>query len=257
MEGISTTMKSNYYVEDVMTLAHDMMANEFDLAMDIMYAKAPRMFHHVYEWNSLAGQEPGMGRLWKHSFDGSGKSRVASWSWLNSKKPVPTPVQRAQNDADPMSQLSAEQLSRFSKRRYFFPMKAPVMEYNQSVHIAPTNGKMIVFPVWDEMRPLRVSKGLTVHDPGGAETSGSFTTAWVGWWSTKGPDVFDDVVRVIVERDIDDAANASLRRTTRTRTTGLSINPKGTYDAAYALGAKDAERELRKKSSRYKNRSMR
>jgi hypothetical protein len=254
MEGIATTMKSNYFVEDVVEMAHDMMASEFDLFMDVMYTKAPRMFHHVYEWNSLAGQEPGMGRLWQHTFNGSGHNRVASWSWLTSKKPVPTPMQRAQNDEDPMSQLSNEQIAKFSKRRYFFPMKAPVMEYNQSVYIAPTNGKVIVFPVWDELRPLRVSKGLSVRNPGGEETSGSFTTAWMGWWSTKAPDVFDDVVRTIVERDIDDAANDTLRRTTRTRTIGLSMNAKGSYDMGLMAGRQDAQRELRKKSSRYKNR---
>ena len=257
IEGMTTTMKTPHYIDDVVYMAHGIMANEFDWYMDALYAASPRMFHHVYEWNSLGGKEPGRGRLWAHTFSGFGANKNASWAWLPSHKPVPTPQQRANNPDDPMSQLDEDELDMFSNRRYYFPQKAAVMESGLAVSISPKNGKRIVFPVWDAENPLRFSKGLRVEDPGGQETTGAFTTAWTGWWAMEGPQVFDDVVVEIVERDLDDTANRTLRRAQRSRTKTFSMNAKVNYDTGFASGMRAAQQDMTKKSARYRKRNSR
>ena len=132
IDGMTATVKTNRYTNAVLKAIHARLADEFDQTLDVIALSAPKNFHHVYEWGMTGAPQA---RLWKHTFTGAGNSRVAGFRWKASKVPIPTPEERASNPNDPISQLDSKELDKLSKRRYFFYWKAPVMEYNQTVHI--------------------------------------------------------------------------------------------------------------------------
>jgi hypothetical protein len=251
VSGMGATIKTNRYADDVLKMTHAVLTEEFDLTMDVWARAAPDYFHHVYEWGTLGLP---VGRLWKHDLVGHGASRSASWNWVASKRPVPSPQERADNPNDPMSQLDDEELSKFSGRRYFFYWKAPVMEYNTPVNIEPKNGKMIAFPVWDIEKPIRFSKGLRVMDPGGQNTTGAFTAAWVGWWNTEAQKRFSEIVQPVLEKDLDNVAQDTVRRGSRIRKKSVGLAVLKDYEQAFTLGEEWASLALKKKSSAYKRR---
>lgn len=254
ISGVAKTMRTNKYMSDVIVYAHERMAAEFDYHMDALYAAAPDMFHHVYDWNSLGGRQGGMNRLWRHDLIGTGASRNASWSWIASKKPVPTPTERANNPNDPMSSLPPEQIAKFSNRTYFFYWKAPVMEFGRPVSIEPKYGKVIAFPTWDPESPIVFSKGLRVIDPGGDKTTGAFTAAWTSWWSMEAPRIFEEVIAPVVENDITVVSEAGIRSGQRMRNKTVQISAFAGYEDAMQVGEDWAERALYKKSTAYRRR---
>ena len=253
ISGMAATMKTDRYASDVLDMAHNALSRDFDRHMDLLFLNAPKSFHHVYEWGALSAGGGKMTRLWKHTIIGRGASKNASWEWVASKKAIPTPAQRASDQNDPMSQLSEEQLSRFSNRRHWFHWKAPVMEYDVGVTIEPKNSEMIAFPVWDSENPLRFSRGLRNLSPGGDETTGKFTAAWTAWWQQEAPQRFQEIVAPVVENDLVDVAN-SMRQAKRSRTKTVTLNAMASYEQAFGIGEDWAQQALRTRSTGYKRR---
>ncbi len=69
-------------------------------------------------------------------------------------------------------------------------------------------------------------------NPGGEETTGGFTRAWIAWWSTEAPQVFEDAIAPEVERNAVD----SVRRGARKRQKTISVNAMTDYNTLMKHG---------------------
>lgn len=234
VSGMAKVVRTDRYLADVVKMVHSGLSKDFDLYMDGLYALAPRRFHHVYEWGSHGG--PG-GRLWKHTLMGGGANRNASWEWVASKKAIPSPQQRANNPDDPMSQLSQDEVAEFSKQRYYFYWKAPVMETGYPVYITPSYTKSIAFPIWDkgDGQTIAFSKGTTIENPGGDEVQGAFTTAWTQWWAEEAPRRFEERIAPVVENDLSRDFDETVRRTSRRRKGSVGISAMTDFNRAFKI----------------------
>ena len=253
--GMTATVKTPGYTDALLKYTHAKMAEDFNMVADVTAAAAKSNFHHVYEWNMVGNPA---GRLWKHTFSGHGNNRVAGFDWKASKVPIPTPQQRAGNPDDPISQLDSAELAKLSNRRYFFYWKAPVMEYNQTVHIVGKYSpkKLLFIPSWTEhkiggeMKPYTFAASATMSVPGGAATSGQFNALWGAWWASSASSVFDTQIRAQVERDLADSVKQTIRRRRKTVTisNGMADFEAGRAQAMAFLAKKirtyDREGEL-------------
>lgn len=250
IDGMTATVKTTEFTSSLLKHVHGVLSREFDQTVDVVAASSKENFHHVYEWN-LTGVP--QGRLWKHTLGGSGNNRMAGFRWKASKVPIPSPRERAENLNDPISRLSDEDLAKLSTRKYFFYWKAPIMEYNQTVHIVGRHSprKMLMIPTWDdhkigkEMRPFVFAASATMSVPGGAATTGRFSSLWAIWWATEANNVFDREIRSSLERDL----SQSVTKTVRRRSKSISINARTTQE--FARGRIEAQQMLAKRSRRY------
>ena len=243
LRGMTKTVRTDRFLDDIITATHANLANRFNMDMDIAAASMPDKFHHVYEWGMLSE-----GRLWKHKLKGHGGNRLAAWDWKASKVPIPSPQERASNTKDPMSLVPDKKVKRFSDRKHVFIWKAPVMEYNIPVTIKPVYAKRLVFPVWDPKDPLRSASSVTIANPGGVSTNGAFTSYWASWWSTVAPNVMESTINQEIEQGIEQATMAAIAKGSRKATVGLSTM---SYEAAMKQGDKWAEANLKKFAARY------
>lgn len=252
ISGMAKTMQTKAYATSVLKMAHGVLSRDFDLYVDGLFAMTPKAFHHVYEWGAIPGDSAKkLTRLWRHTLIGNGANRNASWVWLAAKKAVPSPEQRAKIEHDPMSQLSEEEVAKFGRQRYFFQWKAPVMELNTPVNIEPKNGGMIAFPTWNPKRPIVFSKGLHVVNPGGEETTGSFTAAWTMWWQSEAPRRFDEAIEPVIQSDLA-GTTKGMRMAKRSTSKTIGINAIVDYEKSFEMGERWAEADLRRKSTAYR-----
>jgi hypothetical protein len=252
VSGMAKTVRTNRYQSDVIEYVHGDLSRSFDEHLDQLRDLAPQRFHHVYEWNTRGGKDLGRDRLWEHKLMGSGGTRNATWAWLASTKPIPSPAERAKNPNDPMSKVPAEEVAKLSQRNYFFYWKAPVMEYNTPVNIEPVNGKMIFIPTGDPSQPFVFSAGARVMNPGGQETTGAFTTAWTEWWGQAAPKVFDSTLQETLEMDTANSVREGVRVGQRQRSNAIGLNATTDFQAAFESGEAWATKNLFKKSGAYK-----
>lgn len=226
LSGMAKRANTEAYVRDLVKYTHARLADRFDTFVDIAYANSHSSLHHVYEW----GVPPGAphARLWNHVLFGSGGNRKASWEWLPSKRPIPTPQERHANPDDPMSLVPEEELEYFSDRTYFFQWKAPVMEGSIPVTILPVNVDWLAFPTGKTEKPVMFAKGIHVKNPGGDATKASFSAIWVSWWSTEAPRVFEETVGPEAERDL---KRAGIRRKKRRSSANVGISTITSYKA--------------------------
>lgn len=238
MTQISRTINSDKNSSGVLSLTHATLANDFDFMMDDIARVSPEQYHHVYEWEELGLPQ---GRLWAHLLQGRGNSRVASWRWLASNRTVPIP------DIPPSK--TGKQL----KRVHIFVWKAPVMEYDITVHIRPKRGNFLAIPTGDPDNPLHFTRSLVTNPhPGGAQTTGAFTSAFVNYWTGGGmaDQAFDSKVRPILEGDLGERMISRLGRK-RSRTYG--IRSIGNSKAAFELGMQQATTFLYDRNKKYLN----
>lgn len=216
VSGMSKAVSTKVFADDLVKYTHSIMADRFDLFVDMAATGkgGHKRLHHVYEW----GMQPGTAysKLWRHKLLGAGGERNATWDWVASKKPIPTPTERASDPNDPMSLVPADELAYYSNRRYWFYWKAPVMELGQPVIILPVNAERLMFPTGRIDSPLVWTTDSVVYNPGGEDVAGSFTAIWASWWATEAPRAFDEVVEREFGREIQKAVRIKKRRSTAT-----------------------------------------
>lgn len=234
VQGTINTVKTDRYISDVLEYVHARLANDFDDMADLVHAggdEKGRAINHVYEWDSTG---PGA-RLWRHRFSGKGRNREASWSWVASKKPIPSPEERAKNNRDPMSKVSAADRKELSKQRYIFHWKAPVMEYNIPVRIRPVNTKMLFIPTFKSDKGFVFKAEAVNNNPGGVE-AGRFTALWTDWWGKQAGGSMDRAIVDGLERDIA-SVESGIRQGKRVRKQKFSVNALIDYEDGMAAGA--------------------
>lgn len=250
IDGMAATVKTTQFTGPLLKHIHNVMADHFDEAADVIAATSKSNFHHVYEWGMTG---IGRGRLWKHTLSGSGNNRMAGFQWKASKVPIPSPKERSQNANDPISRLSDEDLAKLSSRRYFFYWKAPVMEYNQTVHIVGRNSpkKMLMIPTWTDQKvgkedkPFVFARSATMPVPGGEATTGRFSGLWMTWWASEANSVFDREIRTALEKDLAESVTSTIRR--RSKSISINANTRGEFER----GRIEAQQFLAKKARQY------
>ena len=218
IRGMTVAVRTPAYINAVLTLAHDRMAIAFDEAIDLVSeeGRSPSL-QHVYDWP----QDGAPLKLWKHTLIGLGASREASFEFLPSVRPIPTPQERASNPNDPISLVPPEELARLSQRRYIFQWKAPIMEYNTPVTIRAKNVSMLFIPtgIWEHS--FVFAESVQVNNPGGNVSTGRFTAFWTDWWDTAPDDVFESQIKNILEHDL---ANIPIGTRSRNKVASLYVN---------------------------------
>ena len=276
IEGISTAVSSDYYIESIIDYAHAAMAEDFNIHMQAVAAGAPWKFHHVYEPGYVGVPEMA---LWTHKLFGKGKTRQASFEWKQSRLPIIKPAERANNPMDPMSKVDPDIIEKLSTEDYVFRMRAPIMEFGLSTTVTPRPGTKALFiptfkanprrsgkkgarewttahfrfekwnqPDWNYRNPQEPSiKGTTV---------GQFTTQWVSFWSGGGAAAaWDMKVQQAVNGGIDEAAKEMgkvVSRRTRKRRETVGFASFSNNKAAEESGRNLALAFLKGKATSYK-----
>ena len=203
MNQMAMSIETDRFKRSVISYAHAEMAHAFDLSISQAAQQDPAKYHHVFEWRMVGNPA---GKLWKHKLTGRGGNREAHFTWKASKAPILTPQERYSGaystGEDAIRKVSPKVISKLSKRTYFFYWKAPVMEYNVKVDIAPKWAKKLFVPVRDNPRGYIFTRHVSNFTPGGSETTGAFSTYWTMWWQDQAQAIFDAEIRRTIERDL-------------------------------------------------------
>lgn len=244
LQGLSTTVESDRFITPVVENAHVLMANEFDLSMDLKVEPYLDRYHHVYEWwNSPLPWD--QARLWRHELKGAGaNNRIATWSWKASKTPIPDHYERKSYGSKWSSHLEDQDIDMLSKRKYIFYWKAPIMEYNTPVKVRPRYAKQLFVPTPRGAPKNRFTfrDEITINNPGGEETTGAFTAAWVTWWSRTGPLIMEESVEKSVKQGVEKATIKALKKGSQKRS--VSISTIVSHEVAMQNGVKWIQKEL-------------
>jgi len=269
MSGMSAGISSDYYVSSVIDYAYAQMSEEFQQDTAIQALNHPDRFQHVYEPRHI-GQR-GF-ELWEPRLYGRGKNRQASFEWVDSKIPILTPEERADDPSDPMSKaakdVSEKVWETLNSKEYIFRMRAPIMEYGLSTNITPRPGtKFLFIPTFalnhhksGGTRKNNV-KYTSVHyrfesvnhpdfsyrnpqEPSGqGATIGQFSAQWVGFWDGGGANaVWQNSVSKAINGGIEEAAakmGTAVKKVKRSRKSSATIF---TFNDAYA--AEESGRNL-------------
>lgn len=244
IQGISYTVGSDRFIGPVLERTHKIMANEFDLHMDMLRETMPERFHHVYEWwNSPVAWD--QARLWEHNLKGSGTNRYATWTWKASKTPVPTHEERKAQGKYWSSHLDDDDISRLSERTYFFYWKAPIMEYNIPVVVTPRYGDKVFVPTPKKSKKFTFKSSVIIDNPGGEETTGSFNAAWALWWERGHADTV--VGKALMDTINDGVKNSTIKALKGgTKVRNVKFSTISSSKEAFEEGRRLAERELSK-----------
>lgn len=250
LTGLTETLKTERYASSVITFAHSLMAQEFNETLDLVAATDPKRYHHVYEWDEVGVPTA---RLWRHTMKGHGGKRDASWQFLASKKPVPTPAERAQDPNDPTSHVPQSVIDKLSNKNYFFTWKAPVMEYKETVIARPRAVRSMFVPVGKpDGRWYFSSSSIQIDNSGGDLTTGAFTSFWVEWWSRTAPVVFQNKVQTVVERDLGKLPIEEIaRQFRRARVKTVGLNTIADDQKAFEIGKAKAQKYLEARAKSY------
>ncbi|WMI33429.1 hypothetical protein SEA_PHREDRICK_33 [Streptomyces phage Phredrick] len=240
LKTLSTEIKTTRHIGPVLKYVHSVMSQEFTEYMSVLAASAPSRFHHVYEWGEAGN--PGA-RLWEDVLIGGGNNRTATFRWKASKQLVPV---RDDFKAGGVKQI------------HVFVWKAPIMEYNNALTIAPKRGKFLAYftgPTTPEgkYKMQFTQKPITVTNPGGKATTGAFTREYVSWWGGSGSQgVFESRLRKVLEEDlgkmpIETATKKFRRPTTKT----FKLQTLGSAAQAEAYGSAAARKYLGARSNKY------
>lgn len=135
-----------------------------------------KLFHHVYEWGQV-GQESGrLFKLIKKQSVGGSASIYYKFNNSKTRSPIADVLRTPGSTGKTVTRSS------------IFKRKAEVMESGKSVHfIAQRNiafspdKKSIVFK--------REGSSITIRNPGGRATTGSFNKEFMSWWKINIPHI--------------------------------------------------------------------
>lgn len=271
MNGMATEINTDRYLGSVIDYSHDILAAAFDVHMDTIARSNPSAYHHVYEWR-MVGLPPG--RLWRHKISGGGSTtggrvREATFEWRASVRPILTPKERQSDPlgiSDPMEQVDSEVIAKLKNRTYFFYNKAPMMEYGLRANVYPKNGKYLFVPSIGTgpknfYLARHTDQDFSFANPqdhsGGGGTVGKFTTAWVAWWNTVAPTLWDAQVRNTIDNDLGktekEMGRALQGRRSRGKSFGIATFNSG--NAAFESGKNLAQAYFKGKEQSYRSAS--
>jgi hypothetical protein len=169
IEGMKE-LKSVRAKNEIMSAEYSISAINFVKKTNLLAKSIKKSFHHVYEWNGAGNESARLFRVIKKQ-EGGGNISIY-YKFNNSKKRSPiSPV------------LTVPSISgRKVTRSGIFKRKAEVMESGQEVsfrtsrHIAfsPRSGGIVFVPP---------GKTISIKNPGGKSTTGSFEKHFRSWWT--------------------------------------------------------------------------
>jgi hypothetical protein len=243
----------------------------FDEWLDTVARANPNEFQHVYEWPSrwhrfheTVGQPEA--RLWRHTLTGRGRSKIASFQFLASKRPSPV---------DPILLEPGPSGKTVKEGVHIFVWKAPAMEYGMDITVTPKLSAYLAYVYgkkqqdekngWDfgrrGFRESKMSPGMGVQfsdgpvefEAGGGVTNLQFTSAFVGWWRGVADQSFEHVIRPKLEGDLVNEAllSKAIRRGNTRSKTGSIAAQASKYSADFADAVEIARADLRAKQGAY------
>lgn len=243
LDGMAGTVRSTAYIGSVINFAHAKMTPKLDQFIDMIAAANKENFHHVYEWGdsfSKAQDRPTVGspahRLWNHTLKGHGRSKVASFEFRASVRPVP--VNPILTEPGPGGASVKEGV-------HIFYWKAMVMEYGMQMVVTPKLAQYLAFVAGgggekqSDARKTKggivFSKGPITFTAGGGKTTGRFTNAFRFWWSQMAGEVFDREVAPRLRKDLVDGGIVG---TYKSRSKSFTVTNNSGYSAGKAAAIK-------------------
>lgn len=259
--AVSAKVQTSAYINSVLAFTHAQLAQFFDLWMDALAKTAPSTYQHMYEWpehyqNYMETVGQPADRLWQHTLSGSGRSVVASFNFLPSKRPTPV---------DPILLEEGPGGRAVKPGVHIFIWKAQAFEYGAPIKVAPTLAKMLAYVGRDHNsggsdegwhhantheggNMVNLSHGPVHFTAGGGKTTMKFTSAYVMWWQTLAQDEFAQRIAPTLQADLVSEAKINKAIKMGGRTTGKSVNitaqasrDEATFNAAMAMGLTDLE----------------
>ncbi|QOI67434.1 hypothetical protein SEA_BEUFFERT_32 [Streptomyces phage Beuffert] len=240
LKELSLKIGTPRHIGPVLKYTHALMSQEFTDYMAVVAAAQTSRFHHVYEWGQVGDPTA---KLWDDKLIGGGNNRTATFTWRASKQLV---------------LVSQEAQDVGVKQIHVFAWKAPVMEYGKNITIEPKRGEYLSLFTGPTKQggkwKLRVFKGpVTVTNPGGKMTKGSFTREYVSWWGGTGAQgVFESKVKKVLEEDLGRMPIESVtKQFRRANTKTFKMSTIGEAEAAEKAGRAAAQKYLNGRSNNY------
>lgn len=243
LKEVSVKIGTPQYVGPVLKWVHQKMSEAFSEHMATLAPHNQAEFHHVYEWDQIGDPSA---QLWRDVLVGGGATRMATWEWLASKTVVPV--------------VHPEAIGKV-KQIHIFTWKAPVMEYDTEITIAPKRGEWLAYftgpPGDNTSEELRFTKEpITVQNPGGPATKGAFTKEYVSWWGGEGSATeFRMRIQRLLEHDLAgmplNSVSGAFRAGTRSRNKPIGIVSIADATAAEEAGRRAARLWLEKRNKNY------
>lgn len=177
IDGIKE-LKSSDTKRQILSAAFSISSLKFVRTTNMLARSAKSNFHHVYEWGQVGNESGRLFRIIKKQ--NSSSSMSIYYKFNNSKKMAPI-----------ASELKVPgKTGRVVSKSGIFKNKASVMENGSPVSFVtqrtiaiPSNGQVAFIPA---------GKNITIRNPGGSSTSGSFETHFRTWWQTNFAKNFDN-----------------------------------------------------------------
>lgn len=240
LQELALKVGTTRHIGPVLKYTHKLMSQEFTDYMTVVAPSQPSRFHHVYEWGQIGDPTA---KLWEDKLVGGGNGRIATFTWKASKQIVPV-----------MPEAKAGGV----KQIHVFVWKAPVMEYGKNITIAPKRGEYLALFTGPTREPekykLRFHKGpVTVSDPGGKASTGSFTREYVAWWGGAGAQMaFENNVRRVLEEDLGKMPiESTTKKFRKPKTRRFVMNTLGEAEAAEKAGRAAARKFLNERTNNY------
>lgn len=165
MKELNTVKTKN----EIMSAEFSMSAIKFVKTTNLLARSAKKHFHHVYDWNGVGTESSRLFRIIKTQEVGGSASIY--YKFNNSRKKAPIAKELTIPGA------SGKKVTRSG----IFKRKAEIMESGKSVNFitsryiafSPKGGGLVFIPP---------GKSITIKNPGGSDTSGSFDRHFRSWW---------------------------------------------------------------------------
>jgi hypothetical protein len=178
VDGIKELASRNTEKE-MLDAAYSIAALKFIKSTNLLARSKKTSFHHVYEWGETGKETGRLFRLIKRN-NGLGSATIYTKFNLSKKRSPISPILRTPGNS-----------GRVVKTSGVFKNKAEVMESGKSVGFITT--RTIAFA--DKNRNIvfvPAGKSITIRNPGGQDTSGSFSKHFALWWSTNFNNILDN-----------------------------------------------------------------
>lgn len=212
VKGYSSAVESDIYINDLLKVAHQIAAKEFNAAVAsvaIAASGTPKSLSHMYEWGTIGINKGRTTRamqptnpdamLWTHVMKGRGRAKTIDFKFRPSTVPVPQPTTAK-------TKVARKYLDRLNGKQYKFHWKAPVMEFGTTVHLKPNKAKMIFVPFYGKPKTRNaydIKRGFLFHkgplnSVPGKTVKGNFSSFWIGWWASAGAKSMKDNTKTAV-----------------------------------------------------------
>lgn len=250
LDGMAKSVKTTAYVGSALSYAHALMTPKLDSFIDMVATANKDSFHHVYEWSDTYGVKTTVGnpayRLWSHTLKGNGASKVASFNFKASVRPVPV---------NPILTTPGPGGRSVKEGVHIFYWKAMVMEYGMQIVVTPKLAQYLAFvgsansgtkqqDARKNSGGIVFSKGPITFTAGGGKTTGKFTNIYRFWWAQMAGEVFDREIAPTLSKDL---RTDGIVGRYKNRTKSFSMNNTSGYNA----GRSDAVKKLRKNQRDY------